>query len=142
LGIVEAICIGAFKDKPKEPVSEALFLPGGIEGDCHLGTKGREVSLLLSSDVAVAEDRGKIKFPPGSLAENLRIKLDCPSLIKIGSKLRLGENVILEVVERGKRPDEPHTYSYMGWCLLPDVGYFLKVVFGGRVRVKDEVKIE
>lgn len=141
LGIVDAICVGTSKNKPKESVNEAFFAPGGIKGDCHFGAETREISLLLTADVLVAESKAKMEFPPGSLAENLRIKIDRPFL-KIGSKLMLGENVVLKVVERGKRPDEPHTYNYMGWCLLPDVGYFLRVISGGKVKVGDRVVIE
>ena len=49
---------------------------------------------------------------------------------------------MLRVAERGKRPGEPHTYSYRGECLLPTVGYFLDVLEGGAVRPGDEVTWE
>ncbi|HPK42865.1 MAG TPA: MOSC domain-containing protein, partial [Synergistales bacterium] len=33
-------------------------------------------------------------------------------------------------------------YDYRGWCLLPTVGYFLKVLTGGEVRPGDAVVLE
>ncbi|NLB83045.1 MAG: MOSC domain-containing protein, partial [Synergistaceae bacterium] len=51
------------------------------------------------------------------------------------------EKVHLKVIERGKKPGEPHSYDYRGWCLLPVSGYFLSVVEGGSARRGDRVKI-
>jgi len=53
----------------------------------------------------------------------------------------IGNEVELVVLEKGKGPDEPHSYSYRGSCLLPTVGFFLQVSKGGRVRPGDAVSL-
>lgn len=138
---VLAVCISSARQEAKKSVPEAQFIAGeGIESDSHNGFSDRHVSLLRAEDIRAAEVEAGISFPPGSLAENLVIE-GLPSEIPIGTKLKVGPEVILLVAEKGKKPDEPHSYDYKGWCLLPKVGYFLQVLKGGVVRPGDEVII-
>ena len=65
-----------------------------------------------------------------------------PGEIPIGSHLKIGSDVVLLVIEKGKKPNEPHSYDYHGWCLLPEVGYFLEVVKGGIAKPGDEAVLE
>jgi MOSC domain-containing protein YiiM len=139
---VIAVCAGEDRQKPKKELEVAHFLEGmGISGDGHFGPGDRQVSLLRSEDLAQAEIEAGFSFPPGSLAENLRVA-GLSGELAPGSLLRIGGEVCLEVAEKGKRPGEPHTYDYRGWCLLPTVGYFLKVLTGGEVRPGDTVTLE
>lgn len=139
---VLAVCVSSNRQEPKKPVALSRFIKGkGIEGDSHFGISSRQVSLLRIEDVRHTEEKAGFPFPPGSLAENLVIE-GLPDEIPIGSRLRIGRNVILVVKEKGKKPDEPHSYDYHGWCLLPKVGYFLEVVKGGIVKSGDEVVLE
>lgn len=139
---VLAVCVSSNRQEPKKPVAQARFIEGkGIEGDSHFGISSRQVSLLRIEDVRHAEEKAGFPFPPGSLAENLVIE-GLPDEIPIGSRLRIGSDVVLLVIEKGKRPNEPHTYDYHGWCLLPEVGYFLEVVKGGIVKPGDEAALE
>lgn len=117
---------------------EAVFtVGGGIEGDSHYGMAERQVSLLRAEDIAEAEKEAGFEFPPGSLAENLVIE-GLPEELVPGQTLEIGDSVILSVTEKGKKPGEPHSYDYRGWCLLPTAGYFLSVEKGGIVRPGDE----
>lgn len=141
MGSVTAICVSADRRKPKNEVEEALFLPGGIEGDSHRGVTEREVSLLRAEDRRKAEEEAGFSFPPGSLAENLVVQ-GLPEELPVGTVLAVGEAVLLEVVEKGKKPGEPHTYDYRGWCLLPVAGYFLRVTRGGEARRGDPVTVK
>ncbi|MGC9372008.1 MAG: MOSC domain-containing protein [Thermovirgaceae bacterium] len=111
----------------------------GVRGDSHYDHGSRQVSLLRHEDVEEAARKAGFSFPYGSLAENLRIRGLPEDMLKPGKRLKVGENVVLEVTEIGKRPEEPHSYDYRGWCLLPEVGYFLRVVFGGEVHPGDTV---
>lgn len=139
---VIAVCAGKDRQKPKKELEAARFVDGmGISGDGHFGMGDRQVSLLRSEDLAQAEIEAGFPFPPGSLAENL-VVVGLPGELTPGSLLRIGAEVCLEVVEKGKRPGEPHSYDYRGWCLLPTVGYFLKVLTGGEVRPGDAVVLE
>jgi len=139
---VLAVCVSSNRQEPKKPVAEARFIEGkGIDGDSHFGISSRQVSLLRYEDIKLAEEEAGFSFPPGSLAENLVVE-GLPDQIPLGSRLKIGRDVVLLVMEKGKKPDEPHTYDYRGWCLLPKVGYFLEVVKGGIVKPGDEVVLE
>lgn len=139
---VLAVCVSSNRQEPKKPVAEARFIEGkGIDGDSHFGISSRQVSLLRYEDIKLAEKEAGFSFPPGSLAENLVVE-GLPDQIPLGSRLKIGRDVVLLVIEKGKKPDEPHTYDYRGWCLLPKVGYFLEVVNGGIVKPGDEVVLE
>jgi len=139
---VLAVCISSSRQEPKKPVAEARFIEGkGIDGDSHFGISSRQVSLLRYEDIKLAEEEAGFSFPPGSLAENLVVE-GLPDQIPLGSRLKIGRDVVLLIIEKGKKPDEPHTYDYRGWCLLPKVGYFLEVVNGGIVKPGDEVVLE
>ena len=139
---VLAVCISSSRQEPKKPVAEARFIEGkGIDGDSHFGISSRQVGLLRYEDIKLAEEEAGFSFPPGSLAENLVVE-GLPDQIPLGSRLKIGRDVVLLIIEKGKKPDEPHTYDYRGWCLLPKVGYFLEVVKGGIVKPGDEVVLE
>lgn len=138
---VVAVCISRSRDVPKTPLEAAMFLPEkGIEGDSHCGFGPRHVSLLRTEDVKEAETEAGFTFPPGSLAENLLVE-GLPEDIRMGDTLVIGNEVELVVLEKGKGPDEPHSYSYRGWCLLPALGFFLQVSKGGQVMPGDPVSL-
>jgi len=139
---VLAVCVSSNRQEPKKPVAEARFIEGkGIDGDSHFGISSRQVSLLRYEDIKLAEKEAGFSFPPGSLAENLVVE-GLPDQIPLGSRLKIGRDVVLLIIEKGKKPYEPHTYDYRGWCLLPKVGYFLEVVKGGIVKPGDEIVLE
>jgi len=137
-----AVCTSKDRREPKVPAERALFVEGkGILGDSHFGMAERQVSLLRLEDIREAEKTAGFPFPPGSLAENLIVE-GLPEDLQPGQVLALGPQVRLVVVEKGKKPGEPHTYDYRGWCLLPSKGYFLSVERGGAAAPEDEVALE
>lgn len=138
---VIAICSSAHRQEAKKPLPEGVFcVAGGLEGDSHFGMEPRQVSLLRAEDIAEAEKQAGFSFPPGALAENLVVE-GLPAELPPGLRLAFGPEAVLEVVEKGKRPDEPHSYDYKGWCLLPSKGYFLRVVSDGSVKLGDSVNL-
>ncbi len=142
LATVVAVCTGSVRQEPKKPQKEGVLRQGwGFLGDVHAGAGSRPVSLLRREDVVRREDEVGFPLPPGSLAENLVVE-GLPDALPAGTLLRCPSGAVLRVAERGKRPGEPHTYSYRGECLLPTVGYFLDVLEGGAVRPGDEVTWE
>lgn len=140
MAILRALCVSDERCNVKVPLKFGRFLFGGLEGDAHFGFSDREVSLLREEDVKEAEREAGFEFPVGCLAENLTVA-GLPEEIPLGSILQIG-TARLEVIEKGKRPGEPHSYGYRGWCLLPKVGYFLKVVQQGEASPGDEVFLE
>lgn len=143
MGRLIAVCASGKRQEPKIALNEAVVrIGGGVEGDSHSDHSSRPLSLLRREDIADAECREGFSIPPGALAENLVVEgLEAGQLVP-GARLSLGDEVLLEVVERGKRPDEPHSYDYRGLCLLPTHGFFLRPLKGGRLRPGDAVSVE
>ena len=140
MAILKAICTSSGRRQPKTEVETAVFVSGGIEGDSHKSFTEREVSLLREEDVKRAALEAGFDFPPGALAENLVVE-GLPDELPIGGTLAIGDSVELEILEKGKKPGEPHSYDYRGYCLLPTVGYFLRVASGGTARRGDSVRL-
>jgi MOSC domain-containing protein YiiM len=77
---------------------------------------------------------------PGDFAENLTTEgLDLPSL-PVGTTLRIGQEIILEISQIGK---DCHTgcaiFREVGKCIMPREGVFARVIRGGVVRPGDEL---
>ncbi|MFP4482064.1 MAG: MOSC domain-containing protein [Thermovirgaceae bacterium] len=140
MAILLSVCRSDRKEDPKKPEKIAnIDHDRGVRGDSHYGFGFRQISLLRQEDVEEAAQKAGFPFPYGSLAENLRIEGVPEEKLQPGKRLSIGETVVLEVVEKGKKPEEPHSYDYRGWCLLPKVGYFLRVLSGGRISPGDEI---
>ena len=80
--------------------------------------------------------RQGLKLNPGDSAENIVTEgIELVSL-PIGSRLYVGERVILEITEVGKEQHRPE------FTLLPREGVFARVIQGGVVKPDDELKIQ
>ncbi len=136
VGKVVGVNLSQRRSDPKRNVGEGFLEKGlGLAGDSHAGSE-REVSLLAIESVQkLCRERG-LSAGPGSFAENITTEgLDLKSL-SVGSKLEVGEAKLL-VIQIGKDPSEPHTYSYQGYSILPHEGVFCKVMESGKVAVGD-----
>ena len=134
-----AVCASKKRQEPKSPLAQGRLLSqGGIEGDSHGDHEKRPISLLRMEDIRAAQEAAGFEIPPGALAENLVVE-GLPEDLPPGTRLSIGTEVLLEVVEKGKRPDEPHSYDYRGLCLLPTAGFFLRVLEGGVIEPEDLV---
>lgn len=137
-----AVCVSEKRQEPKKALSQARILAdGGVEGDSHGDHETRPISLLRLEDILEVQERVGFEIPPGALAENLVVG-GLPGDLAPGAKLAVGSEALLEVIEKGKRADEPHSYDYRGICLLPTAGFFLRPLRGGVVRPQDPVEVE
>jgi len=125
---------------PKENVGKGFLQKGlGLAGDSHAGSE-KEVSLLAIESIQRLCQETGISAGPGCFAENITTEgMDLTSL-PIGSKLQVGEAQLM-VIQIGKDPSQPHTYSYQGYSILPKEGIFCKVVENGEVRVGDSIRM-
>ncbi len=143
---VIAVCRSRQRSDPKRDVGEGELQAGwGLVGDAHAGPPrpGRwEISLLAWEDVARLNQEQGLDAAPGSFAENLTTQGLDTGALRVGDRLRIGAQAVLEVQARGKPPEVAHTYSFHGHSLLPRVGLFCRVVSGGRVRHGDPVQVE
>jgi MOSC domain-containing protein YiiM len=127
-------------------VGEGDLLPGwGLVGDSHAGPARRdrwEISLLAWEIVEQLNREHGLDAVPGSFAENLTTRDMDTSSLQVGDRLRIGEQVTLEVEQLGKPPHIAHTYSFRGHSLLPTVGVFCRVIAGGTIHKGDSIWIE
>jgi MOSC domain-containing protein YiiM len=142
---IKAVCRSQQRNDPKVDMGQGELRAGwGLVGDSHAGPprSGRwQISLLSWEEVQRANREYGLDAVPGSFAENLTTEgLDTASL-KVGDRLTIGDEVVLEVQQQGKPPEIAHTYSFEGHSLLPTLGVFCGIVTGGHVRAGDRVVI-
>jgi len=163
IGRVVSVNVSTQKGVVKEPVPEAEFrVDHGVVGDAHSGPGPRQVSLLAQESVdrqrrvfGQRREAGELpgqcmkgydvnlELGPGSFAENLTIEgLPLPQL-PLGTRLRVGGEVVLEVSKIGKECHRGCTiFELLGDCVMPREGVFATVVAGGVVRPGDEVQTD
>lgn len=139
---VVAVCKSRKKGTRKEAIAEGLFQEDhGLIGDAHANClTNRQVSLLAMESIDKMQSQG-LKLGPGDFAENITTEgIDLVHL-PIGTRILVGDEVILEVTQIGK---ECHTACairrQVGECIMPEEGVFARVVHGGLVRPRDTVK--
>ena len=142
VGTIEAICVSEAKGTRKRPVGSAVFRTGhGIEGDAHAGPWHRQVSILAAEDIAQVRNGGLHDLAAGDFAENIIVAGLDLGAFGLGTRLRLGKDVILGVTQIGKTcHSRCRIYELTGDCIMPRVGLFARVEGGGEVRVGDAVE--
>ena len=140
LGRIVAVCVSEKKGVAKHDVGQAeARVDWGLVGDAHAADWHRQVSLLALESIGKMRALG-LNVHPGSFAENLTTEgIDLLSL-PVGSHIRVGGRVVLEITQHGKTcHDRCAIYSAAGDCVMPREGVFARVVEGGIVRVGDSV---
>ncbi len=140
---IEALCVSREREERKRPVESAVLLAGqGIEGDAHAGAGHRQVSLLPAEEIERVRRSGLPDLRPGDFAENVIVSgLDFAPL-GLGTRLRLGGEVLLMIAQIGKVCHAPCRIQRLtGDCIMPKVGLFAEVLRGGKVRAGDPVEV-
>ena len=140
----EIVAVSLSKEKGirKENMPEGRFVEDhGLEGDAHAGKWHRQVSLLAIESIDKIRAKG-LDVGPGDFAENITTRgIDLVHL-PLGTQLRVGENVLMEVTQIGK---ECHTrcaiYYQAGDCVMPREGIFTKVLKGGTIKEGDPIAV-
>lgn len=139
--IVE-VSISKEKGTRKENIPEGLLIENhGFRDDAHAGDWHRQVSLLAIESIEKIRAKG-LDVGPGDFAENITTRgIDLVNL-PIGTRLKVGAEVLMEVTQIGK---ECHTrcaiYYQAGDCVMPREGIFTKVLKGGRVKKSDQIVV-
>ncbi|TET43611.1 MAG: MOSC domain-containing protein [Dehalococcoidia bacterium] len=138
-----AVCKSEKKGTTKEDITEGFLREDyGLLGDAHAGcSTHRQVSLLPIESIEKMRNLG-LNVHPGDFAENLTIEgLELVSLA-VGTRISIGEDVLLEITQIGK---ECHSgcaiYQQIGKCIMPKEGVFVKVIRGGFVRTGDRISV-
>ena len=138
-----AVCISKSKGTRKDIIQEAIVKEKfGIVGDAHADSRWhRQVSLLSIESINKMRNSG-YDVGPGDFAENLTCEGINLISLPIGTKVQVGEKVLLNISQIGK---ECHTgctiFKTTGKCIMPKEGVFAKVLIGGKIKVGDEIKI-
>ncbi len=139
-GSIVAVCVSPKKGMIKTEVESGIIEEGfGIRDDAHGGDWHRQVSLLAIEEIEKMNQKG-FDVKPGSFAENLCTRNFDLSAASIGRRIRIGDNIVLEVTQIGK---ECHTrcavYNKIGDCIMPEQCVFTRVITGGVVKAGDSI---
>ena len=141
-GKVLAVNISPKKGEKKNNIGCGLFLENlGLENDAHAEPGIRQVSLLAIESVEKIRAKG-LDVSYGDFAENLTTEgIHLPSL-PIGTRLKIGREVLLEVSQIGKICHNRCNIFYtVGDCVMPREGIFAKVLSGGEIKINDVIEI-
>lgn len=141
-GKIKAISVSQEKGVPKTNVPEAMLkIDFGIVGDAHAANWHRQVSLLAVESIDKMIAAGAV-VSPGNFAENITTEGVEIRKLPVGTKLRVGQDVQLEITQIGK---ECHSrcaiYEQVGDCIMPREGIFAKVIKGGLMKVGDTIEV-
>lgn len=141
-GRIRAISVSKEKGTQKINVPEAeLKADFGLVGDAHAGNWHRQVSLLAAESIEKMVAKGA-KVSPGNFAENITTEGIDLLKLSLGSRLRLGGSVELEVTQFGKKcHSRCEIFKQVGDCIMPREGIFAKVAAPGRIRVGDVIEV-
>lgn len=140
---IVAVCTSEQKGTRKKAVNEGLFREDyGLVGDAHADCcTHRQESLLAQESIDKMLALG-VKVGSGDFAENITTEgIDLVSL-SIGTRISIGEDVLLEVTQIGKECHTPCAiYRQAGVCVMPTEGIFTRVICGGVVKVGDQFTV-
>jgi MOSC domain-containing protein YiiM len=141
-GKILAVNISQKKGEKKENIICGLFIENlGLKDDAHAEIGIRQVSLLAKESIDKIRAKG-LDVQYGAFAENLTTEgIDLPTL-PIGTRLKVGSKVLLEVTQIGKVcHDRCNIFYTVGDCVMPREGIFAKVLIGGEIKVDDRIEI-
>jgi MOSC domain-containing protein YiiM len=140
---ITAVCISETTGVRKTPLPDGgnFITEYGLEGDAHASSEWhRQVSLLAQASIEKMRALG-IDVSAGDFAENLTTEGLELHTLPIGTRLKVGDSVLLEVSQIGK---QCHTgcaiFQEIGKCIMPKEGIFARVLSGGTIRPGDSLE--
>jgi len=141
-GKILAVCCGKVKKEKKIPIKEGLIIDDwGLEGDAHTGKYHKQISLLGLDSMNKMQDQGvKINF--GELYENLDVEGIILYKLPIGTKLKIGKDILLEITQIGKKD---RYFLEIGGKIVSSImtkeGVFARVLEGGKIKAGDGIEV-
>jgi len=142
-GTIMAVCRSERTGTRKEPCGEGIFIADhGLEGDAHAAAGiARQVSLLAEESIEKMRNLG-LDLKPGDFAENLTVGGMELFTLPVGTRLNVGEEVVLEISQIGKACHKGCAiFQAVGACVMPKEGVFARVIRNGTVRTGDSVEV-
>ena len=137
---IVSIAVSRKKGTRKTLVDRAKVIENhGLEGDAHAGPWHRQISLLASESIQLAKDMG-LTVDFGDFAENVATEGIDWKTLPLGTQVKLGSDVIVEISQIGKTCHKPCAIYYQaGDCIMPREGVFARVIRGGEITCGDPV---
>ena len=142
-GRIVSVNVSKNKGEKKHSIEKCMLIKDmGLKEDAHAGFMHRQVSLLAQESIEKIRKMG-LHVVPGDFAENLTTKgIDLPSL-PIGTRLLVGNDILLRVTQIGKECHERCAiFQQVGDCVMPREGIFAEVIAEGEVQVGDTITVE
>lgn len=113
----------------------------GLASDAHIGMAIRQISLLAVESIDKIRQKG-LNVNNGDFAENLTTEGIELFTLPVGTKMKVGKDVLLEVTQIGKTCLAPCAiYHAVGDCVMPKEGIFVRVLSEGIIAIGDEIII-
>jgi len=141
-GRIIAICRSKTKKENKTVLKEGFIRKNwGLDGDAHVGQYHKQISLLSTISIKKMKDLGaKINF--GELHENLVVDGMILHVLPIGTKLKIGQNILLEITQIGKNEDYFKEFDGKRYSsIMAKEGVFARVLEGGIVKKEDGIEV-
>ena len=141
-GKILAVCLSKEKGTVKKEVASAVLVEDhGLQEDAHAGKWHRQVSLLGVESIDKMRGKG-FQINYGDFAENITTEGIVLNELPIGTKLEVGENVLLEITQIGKKcHHDCEIKQKIGDCVMPREGVFARVLDGGEIYPSDFIKV-
>jgi molybdopterin adenylyltransferase len=141
-GEVVAVSVSETKGVRKMNVDAVFFKENfGIIGDAHAGKGARQVSLLAMESIEKMRRDG-LDVRAGAFGENITTRGFDLLNLKPGDRIKIGEEVLLEVSQIGKDCPKPcGIYYRVGRCIMPQEGIFARVLKGGKVAAGEKIEL-
>ena len=139
---IVSLAISKKKGTRKDIIPSAKVIEDfGFEGDAHAGDWHRQVSLLAAESIDKTRDAGlEVSF--GDFAENIATEGVDWKAIPIGTRVKIGESVLLEITQIGKECIRKCAIFYQaGDCIMPKEGVFARVLTGGQIQNGDAIEL-
>jgi MOSC domain-containing protein YiiM len=142
MGKIIAVCRSAKTGERKTDIRRGMLRTDhGLEGDAHARNWHRQVSLLARESIRKMQEKG-LAVGPGDFAENITTEGIDLAALPVGTRLRLGEEAVVEITQIGKTcHSKCNIYRQAGDCVMPREGVFAAVKTGGAIKKGDTVEV-
>ena len=142
MGKILSVNISKKKGEKKYNVNSShALIDMGLENDAHIGMANRQISLLATESIEKIRQKG-LNVNYGDFAENLTTEGIELYTLPLGTKIKVGNDVLLEVTQIGKTCLAPCAiYHAVGDCVMPKEGIFARVLSEGTINIGDEIII-
>jgi MOSC domain-containing protein YiiM len=141
-GRIVAVSVSDRKGEVKHNVDQArLVVEHGLAGDAHAEGGIRQVSLLAQESIDKMVAAGA-KVKPGDFAENLTVEGLAVMYLPVGTRLKVGGEVEMEITQIGKTCHKGCAIrELVGDCVMPREGVFARVLKEGLVKPGDTIEV-